>query len=322
MEGTQFWQGRTLPEDSRFDSENEHEIYAFLSKNTILNTSLSGECKLVLPYNVTTFDYIEHLSNESARIVLYLATDYGKIIRVLIESNEYKILSVMSLSKLVATTNSSELISELLINEAKHLLYVTTQDSVYQLDLKNLTEAICGNYMTCTQCFNDPSCEWDAENSNCSILQLSSIRQHCVHNPKEFFTHLFVNLTANINDTVILNCIDAKRQLMFDVNWFMNKIKWFKNNETFGDSSNARVSNLGELILLNVSPKDVAIYTCQVDLFNQQTIFNLTMSQAVSDSLDYEANQIINLFEDWKKEVEIYKLKQNEFERCLNFSES
>ena len=317
MESTQFRQGKTLPLESGFDAENEHELYSFLSENTILNTSLSGECKLVLPHNVTTFDYIEHLTNESATVVLYLATDYGKIIRVLIENNEYKVLSVLSLSELVATTNSSESISELLANKAKHLVYVTTQDSVYQLDLKNLTEAICHNYMTCSQCFNDPSCEWDAANRNCSILQLSTIRQHCGPKSKELSTHLFVNLNAHVNDTVILNCINGKGQLEFEDAWFVHKVKWLKNNETCDDNSNIRVSSHGELILLNARPEDAAIYMCQVDLFNQQSMFNLTVSQPV----DYEANQIISLFEDWKKEVEIYKLKRNEFERCLNLSE-
>lgn len=61
--------------NENFDYETDEEMYnEFLSENTILDETVSGECKLILPYNVTSFDAVV----EANKSVAYLATSSSK----------------------------------------------------------------------------------------------------------------------------------------------------------------------------------------------------------------------------------------------------
>ena len=58
------------------DYEQDESFYDLLSENTILDTTVVGECKLILPFKITSFDIIA----EKEEYLIYLATSLGNLI--------------------------------------------------------------------------------------------------------------------------------------------------------------------------------------------------------------------------------------------------
>ena len=164
LETKNFWLIRAndaendLEED--FDCENTDETLddsaytakvnenlKFLSENTILDSSLVGECKLILSHRVTALTIETINENES---LFYLGTFDGQLIRVFKNDSVYSTLSLMDLnnsSNLTCSRTENRNIIEILINEKN--LYISTPDCLYQL---SPTEVVCNGYMSCLDC--------------------------------------------------------------------------------------------------------------------------------------------------------------------------
>lgn len=58
------------------DNEYDESFYDFLSENTILDATAVGECKIILPFKITSFDIISERTGQ----LIHLATSFGKML--------------------------------------------------------------------------------------------------------------------------------------------------------------------------------------------------------------------------------------------------
>ncbi len=253
----------------------------FLSRHTLIDTTLNGECKLILPFNLTAFDYDNNNNNNNnnnnkSQSLMYLTTSNAKLIRISINNQDssslsersYKVLSILNLSKLLSRSQSNELINELVVNVNYNLIYFTTQFAVYQIDLIKMISLTCNNYVNCFECRDDPSCEWSSLFKKCDLKNVS---KNLYENSKIFSTnsecHLnnvsvsqaigvhsitpkSIRVSAFVGQSLSLNCGDRYFDFLSKINsnfLVYNNIKWYKNNqliEMYNNNINNSLNNI------------------------------------------------------------------------------
>ncbi len=294
------------------------EVYEFLSENTILDTSVSGECKLILPYNITAVDFVR----EAARTVAYLSTPSGKIVRVIPEGSVYEVLSVLSLRKLMNAN-----IIELLINKKEQIIYVSTEESVLQINTTSLTGKMCGYYRACSKCIRDPLCFWDVADKTCVGVKKSDsdrVEVECSKEPGEIEVRTN-SLECFKGDSLVLECsrdlFEVNENLELDREKLSRRIAWFENGlELVNHKFKSRIGRDGELIILNVDRSSV--YTCRLD-GDLIMIANLTVIEKSKDftesiSASSSLESLMNMFDEWKSEVQEFNQKYDQFSSLYN----
>jgi len=296
------------------------EVYEFLSENTILDTSVSGECKLILPYNITALDFVR----EAARTVAYLSTPSGKIVRVIPEGSVYEVLSVLSLRKLMNAN-----IIELLINKKEQIIYVSTEESVLQINTTSLTGKMCGYYRACSKCIRDPLCFWHVGDKSCVGVKKSDsdrVEVECSKEPGEIEVRTN-SLECFKGDSLVLECsrdlFEVNENLELDREKLSRRIAWFENGlELVNHKFKSRIGRDGELIILNVDRSSV--YTCRLDgdliMIANLTVIEKSKDFTESESATSSLESLMNMFDEWKSEVQEFNQKYDQFSSLYNCS--
>jgi len=287
--------------------QEAEELYDFLGVNTLLDANISGDCRLVLPYRIIALDFVI----EKFKTIAYLTTSSSKIIRVDLTENEFKVLSILSLGKLI-----NKNIIEILINKQEKIIYVSTDESMLQINMTSLTGLICGNYKKCSNCVSDPLCFWDASEVRCSEMkqknEVLAIEAKCLKesNSIEIKMERFEVLKGK---NFVLECFrdlyEINEKLELDREVLNKRISLFKNEiELVKNILNIRIGRNGELIFLNVD--EPSVYACKLD-GESIMIANLSVSESVNEYK--ETNNIDESFDSFKKIISELKTEVEDF---------
>lgn len=184
------------PDEHSNQNKNDLENFnQFLAENTILNSKVVGLCKLILPFEINSFTTAE----DSDKINFYFASLSGIIIRAVRNSD---LLIYDDLSAFQINGQKKEIIDEILVNKDSDLLYLSSLDKIYQINLGNLLNKTCKAKTNCESCVTDSNCIWSF--NNCHVdkdIGTSSLvkKQNC---DSEEFKQILVEEKR----TVILEC--------------------------------------------------------------------------------------------------------------------
>ena len=254
------------------DESVAHDYYEFLTKNTILNTKLTVECKLVLPYKITSVT--SEIINKHQSI-LFMSTDNGSLVKVLRETDrkeEAANVYFKVLSKWTFKNDSNEITK---LTSSDHSLYATSSNAIFQIKHKNQ----CFRYTYCVTCMQDPYCEWLSSKEGCANRDSKQIQEnpnyatnlneYCNRNEA---TIKNTQLNATINQTIVLNCFSHSFNV-YDEKFGRVKVKWWKNNHQILNYKNTSYlfSINGDLIIVSIDKSYVGNYTCAIQ-FNQNLL--------------------------------------------------
>ena len=310
-----------LEEDLEVKQDENKKLLTFLSKHSILNSILVGECKIILPYKITslTYEIKEHSTgNNLKEAIFYLSTSTAKIIRITRKTGDYQVLSVVSFDDLSQNRNLTKRsetnclmikksFNEILFNFEEKILYLTTDECILQLNITEITDKICKNYAYCSNCLSDPYCKWtySANRTNCHAGYDESYRNinqcdtpHQTDLSSGSVTKInsnFIYLEAEFGKSLIINCADYLNDGNKEANSILvERLNWLKNDLKIVKNSNERVSRYGELILINVNNTNSAIYYCKLDTLEELLVVNLTIKSSPSK------NQLNDVFSSTK----------------------
>ena len=247
---------------------------------------------------------------------------------VISEFNVYKVLSVLNLNNILGNTLN---IIEILINKSiESLIYLTTNDSVVQVDIFNLTDSICKSHLFCSECHQDPLCIW--KKSEC-VPNLNNEQKQSCFDLEIFERNSKMNFSLSVltGESFVIECfMDYNGR--FDINKYLllNQVKWYRDGVEL-ISENWRLGSQGELILFKIQNKDSGVFTCKFDTYlmsivslyvndNIITTASDSTEDQIREKLNNSMNSINEIVEEWKMEIEQYKIKMDEYDKYLNCS--
>jgi hypothetical protein len=278
--------------------EQTVKIYEFLAENTILDGTLAGHCVLIMPYNVSSIS--SHTADNQS--TLYMGTTSGHLLHIQRRQSSpqrsaYELVASFNLAKVFAQS-SAVAINEIVENREDNLLYLATNERVYQLNRAELNRLICHDQI-------------------CSATKLS-------------FSSETLNLTIRPHQTLILDCINERE---FDrhefktlKSYWASRISWKRNEAPLcdlehGESDNGdhewhvsyHISRYGQLILLNASTNYSGIYECLLDEWRVLRRVHLSLNASQQTELEAaschtttppppsdQANQQVNSSVEWR----------------------
>lgn len=254
----------------------------------------------------------------------------GKLVRLVItESKVYKLLSVFDLNEI--TKKASNIIEVLINKSIQSIVYLTTNDSVIQINLSNFSESICKGHLFCSECQGDHLCVW--KNSECVPNLNNDIKRSCL-DLKMFERNLKMNFSLSVmeGESLAIKCFVNNNE-MFLINNYMllDRIKWYRNGIALA-SKLWRLGSNAELIIFNTQKEDSGVFTCRYDNHLMSVVYltiknrkiipsnSLLTETELKDEYNKSMNSITEVIDEWKMEIKQYKLKMKDFDNYLNCS--
>ena len=262
---------------------------------------------------------------------MYFFLIKGNILRI--RATDYKVLLVLDLDLLL---EPEQQVNEILINEGKMTIYVSTSGSVLQINLQKIADLACGNYRSCENCLADPLCSWDVNTESClqrkkGVFTKNEREERCQGiselGENSYLQSVFEREELNVTvdeqtGSLVLQCSKAlvlkNRKLGLSQSLLAKYITWYRNDiRLLGTEEDyCRISNHGELVLFNLYPDHSSQILCKYK--------NYTILQVNLDVLKKGKESLVNIekFEDlfvqWMSEIQSYTNRLDEFKYFSN----
>ena len=278
---------KTYPTMTRDDMAG---YYEFLSRNTILNRVVRGQCKFVLPYKINALSLHEdavsmttHIYASSARRIIKLVRNPNSIYDHLIDIN--------------LNSSRSDWFTSILFSKSTNSLYMADKKAIRQLDFSLLASKVCSAFKTCQECLQNANCLWD---SKCVPRTRGTEVRECSDQSK--LPPEWHQVTGFLNRTIVLKCSIGD----LDMGSY-----WTRGGQLVPLGARRHLTTKGDLVLTGLENSDQGNYECKSDLVKpgHQVVTQLQIRQEPQTVCPSEelTSQIILLNHRTKKLEELLR---------------
>jgi hypothetical protein len=291
-------------------------VLNFIRKHSLMDTDVPHDAagpafyqrdvtftKVVVDNEVT----VSHFGSQSQEYTIYFAgTNDGRIFKVARWPSRDGLYKSRLLD--IINVTAPEPIRAMVISRELKMLYVSSDSSIQQIDIRN--RCIVG-HSNCVECVRDPHCGWNRELGKCSHFA-----PHLIQDPQgeiEGVCEASLNrqkVEANFGSAIHLDCALGNADKV--VEWYHYNIDGKRRRITESEGKFVFTQDKG-LVVIGVGDRDIGQYDCRVEhetISSYKVAVDFQRCSAPDKSGDYQ-----KAYSQWCNEFQKYRTALNMWEK-------